>query len=77
MYQKQIKLKPETPDSTYTDLCDIMQKQDVFVACGSCDDKWILGKWENEMDFAAWLFCCISGFDVQIKEIEDENNRNK
>ena len=54
MFTKQIVLKQATQDRVYTKLCNIMEKQGVFMACGSCDDKWVMGKWENEIDFLAW-----------------------
>ena len=55
MYKKQITLKPDTPDATYTAMCNMMEKQGVFVACGSQNDKWIIGNWDNEEDYFAWI----------------------
>lgn len=49
-----ITLKPDTPDNVYTDLCNTMTKQGVFNACGNCDDKWVMGRWEDEFDYLAW-----------------------
>ena len=51
---KKIILKPSASDKTYTEMCNLMEKQGVFVSCGSPNDKWILGKWDNEIDFMAW-----------------------
>jgi len=39
MVIKRIGLKPETKDVDYTKICNLMEKQGVFVSCGSCDDK--------------------------------------
>lgn len=54
MFIKKIVLKPETQDHIYTKICNRMEKQGVFMACGNCDDKWIMGKWDDEVDFFAW-----------------------
>jgi len=50
-----IQLNLDTPDSIYTDICNIMENQGVFVRCGSPDDKWIEGKWPDEEAYMAWL----------------------
>ena len=65
MFQKKINLKPETPDSAYTKMCNFMEKQGVFVACGSCDEKWIIGKWEDELDFLAW-YSALAGAKTNV-----------
>jgi len=54
MITLQIKLKPTTKDQVYTELCNTMEQQKVFVGCGNCDEKWVIGQWEDEMDFLAW-----------------------
>lgn len=54
MFKRQIFFKAETKDSVYTELCNKMKGQGVFFACGNCDDKWIMGKWDDEVDFFAW-----------------------
>jgi len=55
MIKQQIQLKNETPDSEYTKFCNMCEKDGVFVACGNCDDKWIIVKFEDELDQLAWL----------------------
>ena len=65
MFLKKIVLKPETKDHIYTSLCNKMEKQGVFKACGSCDDKWIIGQWEDVVDFFAW---CVA-MDMDVKSI--------
>jgi hypothetical protein len=55
-----IKIKQNTPDRTYTKLCNRMTKQKVFVACGNCDDKWIIGEWEDVVDYLAWYCATIN-----------------
>ena len=54
MITKRIDLKPTTTDSQYTEICNLMTKQGVFMACGNCEEKWIMGSWEDEIDFLAW-----------------------
>ena len=54
MIMKRIDLKSETKDADYTTLCNTMTKQGVFKACGNCDEKWVIGKWEDDIDFLAW-----------------------
>ena len=50
-----IKLKDSTPDNKYTEFCNLVEKQGVFKACGSCDDKWIMVQFDDEVDYLAWL----------------------
>jgi len=59
MYKKQIVLKKDTTDAEYTKICNLMEKQGVFVSCGDCENKWVLGEWENKIDFAAWYLTFI------------------
>lgn len=54
MIRKKITLKKNVKDHEYTALCNRMEKQGVFLTCGSPDDKWIIGQWEDEIDFFAW-----------------------
>ena len=55
MILKKIQLKPDTTDSEYAEFCNLCEKQGIFRACGSCDDKWIIVQFEDEVDMAAWL----------------------
>lgn len=55
MIVRQIKLKPETPDKVYREFVEKTEKQGVFVACGSPDDKWINVKFDDEADCLAWM----------------------
>ena len=50
-----IQIKSTIPDHEYTELCNLMEKQGVFKACGSCDDKWIMVQFDDEIDYLAWL----------------------
>jgi hypothetical protein len=52
-------LNPETEDRIYTELCDKMERQGVLRACGSCDDKWVMGKWDSEEDYLAWYLATV------------------
>jgi len=58
---KIITLKSDTSDKIYKDLCETMERQGVFAGCGSPDDKWVCGRWENDIDFLAWLTVMIGG----------------
>lgn len=55
MIVKKIKLKQSVSDSEYTALCNVCTRQGVFRACGSCEEKYIIVGFENEIDYAAWL----------------------
>lgn len=61
MILKTIKLKEDTPDKTYTEFCNLCERQGVFRACGNCDDKWIMVNFENELDYLAWIFSLSGG----------------
>lgn len=50
-----IKLKNKTSDNDYTQLCNKTENQGIFVACGNCDDKWIMLRFDNNIDYLAWL----------------------
>jgi len=67
MFTKKITLKPATQNHIYTTLCNKMEEQGVFIACGSCDDKWIKGKWEDEVDFLAW--CVAMGMAAPVQPL--------
>ena len=72
MFTKQIVLKPETKDNIYTELCNTMERQGVFLSCGSCDDKWVIGKWEDGIDFMAW--CVAMGLGSITEPPKAPNN---
>lgn len=55
MIRKQITLKPETPDSEYTRICNIFDKDKRLVSCGSPDNKWMIVDFEDELDYMAFL----------------------
>ena len=55
MIVRKITLKSETTDKTYRELIETAEAQGIFVACGNCDDKWIIAKFENGLDYLAWL----------------------
>ena len=61
--KRKITLKESATDAEYKELCEMMERQDVFAGCGNCDNKWIMGKWENETDFAAW---CIATLGMEV-----------
>jgi len=67
-YIRQIVLKKDTPDAVFTFLCETMTERGVFRACGSCDDKWIIGIWENESDYLAWA----TALAIFSKEVNGE-----
>lgn len=67
MFQKKIVLKNDTPDATYTKMCNMMEEQGFFVACGDSEDKWILGSWESETEFLAWLMLVNSEVECEDK----------
>ena len=58
--KKKITLNESATDAAYKDLCETMEKQGVFAGCGNCDDKWIIGKWEDEEDYLDWA-CAMFG----------------
>lgn len=51
---KKIALSQKMPTGDYTELCNIMERQGVFVACGNVEQKWVIGRWEDDLDFFAW-----------------------
>jgi len=69
---RKIVLNPETQDHIYTELCSRMEKQEVFVTCGNCDDKWIIGKWEDEVDFLVW--CVAMGMATLVEPPTSSNS---
>lgn len=69
-YIKKIQLKPETSDKTFRELCNRMQEQGVFMAsCNNGKEKWIVGHWEDEHDFLAWILA-MSGFELTSEQTE-------
>ncbi len=62
---KQIKLKPETTDAEYTKICNLLERQGVFVSCGNTDDKWVLVRFADELSFMAW---CVAMGMASMKE---------
>jgi hypothetical protein len=54
-FRKQIVLKKDTKDEVYTRLCNLLEKDGYFVACGSCDDKWILVDFDSEKSCMDYL----------------------
>jgi hypothetical protein len=67
MITNTIKLKESSTDADYTKLCNLMEKQGVFKACGSCDDRWIMGVWEDELDYTAWALAMCGANPKEIK----------
>ncbi len=55
MIIRKIGLNKEIPNKIYTELCNICERQGVFMACGSPEDKWIQVQFENEVAYLAWL----------------------
>ena len=74
MFQKKIILKKKTKMSIYTNLCNKMERQGNFVACGSGDDKWIIGKWKDGLDFAAWL---VANGLLKLSKNKEKSNNDK
>ena len=52
---KVITLKENTPDEVYSRFVDLAKKQGVFKACGNPDEKWIMVKFDNEVECLAWM----------------------
>ena len=68
MIIRQVRLKEDTPDKIYTAFCNLMERQGVFVACGSPDDKWINLRFENELDYLAWMIAMGETFKIETEE---------
>jgi hypothetical protein len=55
MVMKKMILRKEIPDNEYTRICNLAEKQGVFVSCGDIKDKWILLNFKHELDFLVWI----------------------
>ena len=70
MIIRQIRLKEDIPDNKYTEFCNIAEKQGIFVACGSPDDKWINLRFEDELDYLAWVIAMSGAYKIAMEEEE-------
>jgi len=52
---RKITLPPDTPDALYKAFIEMCEYDGVFDSCGFPDNKWVMVKFESEMDFRAWM----------------------
>jgi len=56
---KRIDLKVETTDEVYKKFVEMCEKDKVFLSCGNPDNKYIIVRFEDKIDEAAWM--CAKG----------------
>lgn len=55
MITKTVTLKEDTNDKVYSQFVDDCKSQNIFVACGNPDDKWVMIRFKNVENYEAWL----------------------
>ena len=61
---KRIDLNPTTSDKVYKQLVEICERDGVFLSCGNPDNKYIIVKFEDAIDEAAWI--CAKGLATPV-----------
>jgi hypothetical protein len=82
MITKEIILKTETPDIQYTEICNKLKRQGVFITTFLKKNKKIITvQFKDELDYFAWRFA--EGFitkeesEAYKKYLQTRDNNNK
>lgn len=52
---KKISLSESISNKDYRKFVDMTKRQGIFTACGNTEDKWVIVRFEDELDESAWL----------------------
>lgn len=52
---KRISLSKTMSNRDYKRFVEMTERQGIFTACGNVDDKWVMVRFEDELDESAWL----------------------